>query len=130
MNPGARLGWWAAVASYMGAIFVLSSQSSLPGIGFEWEDKLFHLAAYAGLGVLALGAFHGGLRNLARGATLGALALTAAYGIADEFHQSMVIGRVASIGDLLADWAGALLAIPFYAWLVARRTNRREGSVG
>jgi VanZ family protein len=114
----------------MVVIFVLSSQSSLPGIGFEWEDKLYHLAAYAGLGVLALGAFHGGLRDLAVGATLGALALTVGYGVADELHQSMVGGRVASIGDVLADSAGAALAVPLFAWLAARRKNHRDRSTG
>jgi VanZ family protein len=114
----------------MGVIFVLSSQSSLPGIGFEWEDKLFHVAAYAGLGVLALGAFHGGVRHLALGATLAALAVTAAYGVADECHQSMVSGRVASIGDAVADGVGAVLAVPIYAWLVARRANPKEISAG
>jgi VanZ family protein len=112
----------------MAAIFVVSSQSSLPGIGFEWEDKLFHVVAFAGLGVLALAAFHGGLRGLAPAATLGALALTAVYGVVDEFHQSMVSGRVASIGDALADAAGAVLAVPIYAWLVARRTKSGEDS--
>ena len=55
-----------------------------------------------------------------------AVILAAGYGVVDEFHQSMVIGRVASIGDLLADWGGALLAVPIYAWLVARRTRSRE----
>jgi VanZ family protein len=105
----------------MAVIFVLSSRSSLPALGFQWEDKLLHVVVFAGLGVLALGAFHGGLQELTFGATLGAVLLTAGYGFVDEFHQSAVPGRDASVGDALADTGGALVAVAVYAWLVARR---------
>jgi VanZ family protein len=111
----------------MGVIFILSSQSTLPAVGFAWEDKLLHVVAYAGLGVLALGAFHGGLRDLLTpGATLGAVALTVAYGVVDELHQSTVSGRVASVSDAAADAVGAVVAIPIYLWIASRRTRRRE----
>ena len=37
--------------------------------------------------------------------------LTVLYGISDEFHQSFVPSRDASVLDVLADLAGALLGI-------------------
>jgi len=114
---------WAAVAAYMAVIFVLSSQSSLPGLGFQWEDKLLHVVAFAGLGVLALGAAHGGLRKPALAATVSAMLLTAGYGMVDEFHQSTVGGRDASVGDVVADFVGALVGLALFAWLVARRSS-------
>lgn len=38
-----------------------------------------------------------------------AILLASLYAISDEFHQSLVLGRAASVGDLLADTAGATL---------------------
>ncbi len=38
------------------------------------------------------------------------------YGISDEWHQSFVPGRDSSIGDWLADTAGALLLASFCYW--------------
>jgi VanZ family protein len=123
LSTAGRIGLWAAVAAYMAVIFVLSSQSSLPGLGFQWEDKLMHVVAFAGLGVLAQAAAHGGLRSPALGATVFAILLTAGYGMVDEFHQSTVGGRVASIGDVVADFVGALVGLAIFAWLVARRSS-------
>jgi len=119
---------WAAVAAYMAVIFFLSSQSSLPGLGFRWEDKLMHVVAFAGLGVLALNASHGGLRKPALGATVVAMLLTTGYGMLDEFHQSTVGGRDASIGDVAADFVGALVALAVYAWVVVRRLGPEKVS--
>jgi len=123
-----RVGLWAAVAAYMAVIFVLSSQTSLPGLRFQWGDKLLHVAAFTGLGVLVLGASHGGLRRLVPGAAVGAVLLTAGYGVVDELHQSTVSGRDASVGDVVADIVGALVALAIFAWVVARRPKPPEAS--
>ena len=44
------------------------------------------------------------------------------YGISDEVHQAFVPGREASVGDLLADVAGAAIVVAL--WL--RRTVCRQ----
>src|SRR5436190_5232358 len=45
-----------------------------------------------------------------------ALAITAAYGVFDEWHQSFVPGRCASLIDVVLDVAGAAFGV----WLATR----------
>lgn len=105
----------------MAGIFWLSSLER-PRIPMQVSDKLAHLAAYALLGALVLRAANGGLgRPVSPGAALFSFLLSTAYGASDEWHQSFVPGRVASLEDLLADALGALLAIAFLA-ACGRRT--------
>jgi len=86
---------WAAI------IFYLSSQpGSQVGIPPPW-DKLAHFGAYALLSLLLV---KGGFSAPT------AVILASLYGAGDEWHQSFVPGRDASIGDVLADAAGALFA--------------------
>ncbi len=100
-------------------IFWLSSLSNVPGTERVW-DKLLHAGGYAGLGVLALRAFHGGLERPRWLPTLSAAAAVVAWGISDEIHQSFVPGRDASAADVLADAVGFLLAVAVVAAWVRR----------
>jgi VanZ family protein len=45
-----------------------------------------------------------------------AFAITAAYGVSDEWHQSFVPGRYASLTDVVLDVGGGVLGI----WVAAR----------
>lgn len=102
--------------AYCVLIFI---QSSFPVSGavpeFPLSDKLMHLGGYALLGILTaralvrenLGLNLTGTRNLAIG--LGAL-----YGAFDEFHQSFVAGRQATLGDFAADIAGCTVGVIIY----------------
>ena len=103
---------WLGAGLWAAAIFVVSSIPRregmvvpLPGEGI---DKPLHLIAYlilAGLVGLAL-------RARGKGRALAAvlsLAMAAAYGSLDEWHQSWVPGRVASWQDWVADLAGACI---------------------
>jgi len=104
------------------AIWWVSSQSRpfLPAsLGFRESDKLLHFCAYAVLASLAT------LRPLRarerpRAIVVEAFVLAALYGVVDEFHQSFVPGRDASMGDVVADALGALTG----AWLVERNRHR------
>lgn len=62
----------------------------------------------------------------ARSMALLSVLLTVAYGVVDEWHQSYVRDRVCSIGDLLSDASGAVLAVvALFAVLRADQRARR-----
>ncbi len=96
--------------------------------------KAGHLTEYAILALLLLNALR---RSAPPGApvhpwrTLGwALLITVAYAASDEIHQSFVPGRSASIGDVLIDTTGGLLALAGAAlWTRFRRTPVERGHV-
>lgn len=111
MSTKRTIGLWIPVILYMASIFVFSASQLPSGPPAGW-DKLVHVGAYCGLGLLCLRAFHGGLGPLCCGATLAALIMTAGYGAFDEWHQSRVPGRHPSVADWLADVVGAGLALP------------------
>jgi len=100
--------------AYSGLIFYLSHQSSLAApMLFAHQDKLFHAGAYAVLAVLSLNY----VKCLTRSFKLAlcvAFIFSALYGISDEWHQSFIIGRDASVLDWLADCVGALIALACY----------------
>ncbi len=117
---------WGPVAIYGAALFIASGRSQLPAVFALVWDKLLHAGAWAGLTLLALRATHLGRWPLRGGATLLAAALALAYGFSDEFHQSFVPGRDASLLDFAADAVGTVSAIAAAgAWQAWRR--RRAG---
>jgi len=80
--------------------------------------KLTHFGEYFALTSLwwwALKSRIGGRR-----AVVPALAITIAYAITDEVHQTFVDGRVGTWRDVLIDSAGALTA----TWLIVRARQR------
>ena len=73
--------------------------------------KCGHLCEYAVLAVLAWNALR---RSIAAGGwrTFGlSILFTAAYAAGDEFHQSFVPSRSASVGDVLIDIAGGIAGL-------------------
>ena len=91
----------------MGVIFFLSAQPDLSsGLGV-WDTigrKLVHMATYGLLWWLWYRAL--GLRSPAA-----AIAITLAYAVSDEFHQTFVEGRHGSPVDVLIDAAGVAIAV-------------------
>lgn len=101
---------WAAVVAYCGLIFYLSSLSpdDVPLAPDFWNlDKFLHALEYGLLSFLLAWAFYPEEKR--KGALL-AIVVASLYAISDEFHQSFVPGREASVGDWLADTSGAALA--------------------
>lgn len=82
------------------------------------NDKLLHLCLYAVLGAALAYARGGGAGAVSHGVMI---AIGAAYGISDEWHQSFVPGRVPSVGDWLADVAGVALGYGLVFLVVYRR---------
>lgn len=85
-------------------------------------DKVAHALAYAVLaGTLRWGFGPQGGRS----ATLASWAIAAAYGAVDEAHQSWVPGRLATVGDWIADMVGAAVGATLASrWIGGRRTRR------
>lgn len=89
--------------------------------------KCGHLTEYAILALLAARAFASSSRaTLRRHHLLAALALAALYSLADEYHQSFVPSRGASLYDSLIDTTGAAAALLTLALLRRNRRARRH----
>lgn len=123
MNRGGL--WWCllvietiAALGYMTFLYVLSD-APLPSfliIPVYNIDKLYHVGAYAVLGVLVAQAFLRMTNSFFWGAWLGAM-IASLYGVSDEWHQSFVMGRSSSVADIFADYIGACLgAISWVLW--------------
>jgi len=111
---------------WMMLIFFLSSQPSLPAVlFFSGADLLLHAVFYAILCVFLARSFTDPrIRNWNRVILL--TVLVTAYGITDEFHQSFVPGRDASIWDVLADNVGGFLAAVMLFWRDRKTVNISE----
>lgn len=76
-----------------------------------YPDKVIHAILYAGFGFLLYPALKNSpSRTLSSYALLFAIIIGTLYGASDEFHQSFVPGRTASIYDLFADSIGLMIA--------------------
>jgi len=102
----------------MGTIFFLSHQ---PGTKLQFPDvfgldKLAHGFMYATLAAAILYAAPRKAQLLQPWRT-GVLIVffCLLYGMTDEYHQSFIPGRVPSVGDIIADVAGASFLV--YLWL-------------
>ncbi len=114
-----RLGIFTAVLAWMGLIFQLSSlsqeQASAPLEAVSWlgwaRSYLAHLVLYGVLATMVQVNFwawtNAGMYRL-RWALLAA-ALASFYGVTDEYHQSLVPGRFASIIDMGVNATGAAI---------------------
>ena len=102
----------------MGTIFFLSHQPGdsltlplLPG-----SDKLAHMLAYGVLAGTVLFALSEHQKNTKpRIVMVFTVAFCLFHGLSDEFHQSFIPGRTASVYDLVADCVGAAMACALWA---------------
>ena len=79
--------------------------------------KAGHFTEYAILALLAARAFRTSSRELLRSRWFWAsLVLVIVYSLTDEFHQSFVPSRTASIYDSLIDTLGGLVALAVLRW--------------
>lgn len=108
----ARLLWlWGPLVVYMASIFFVSGMTEAP-LPQGVSDKTGHITAYFGLAILAVRAIGGGLPcRVIVPIALTAFAITAGYGLSDEFHQWFVPGRSADLADWYADMTGAVIGI-------------------
>jgi VanZ family protein len=117
---GRRLLAWLPAMGWAGLIFFLSHQpqSAYDRLGLTGEllSAAGHLVVYAGLMATLVLALRRGSK-LDGGQLFGlAFLLAALYGLSDEFHQSFIPGRKATLIDWVIDLAGAGLV-----WIVLQR---------
>lgn len=97
-----------APLALMGLIFYLSAQESVGPELPAWTRVVAHFTEYAVLASLWAWAL---LPDLGRRALPIAGAISLAYAISDEFHQSFVPGRDSDPLDVLTDAAGITVAL-------------------
>jgi VanZ family protein len=106
------LAWGPAVV-WMGMIFFLSSQSTLPTFPSIVPDRVAkkgaHFVEYATLAVLCWRALRQTIR--AGNPATWAFALTVLYAMSDEWHQTFVPGRHGRLTDVLIDSTGAVVGL-------------------
>lgn len=99
------------IGAILYALLVLSI-SSIPGDALPelpdavGIDKLVHLILYCGLGFLLLRGYDPQAQRVWL-----LLAISVAYGLADEAHQWLIPGRTPSLLDASADAIGALIGV-------------------
>ncbi len=115
----ASFRYWVPAFLYAALIFFLSHQSNPPGAQTV-PDYAAHFFEYALFGLtLTWGATSGFHRPLTSKSALLLGGIAALYAIGDEFHQSFVPDRVASLGDVGMDVLGAT-AFVGVVWLTRR----------
>jgi VanZ family protein len=93
--------------------------------------KAGHLTEYAILATLAARAFRKSSQSWLRQHWFKfALLLAMLYALADEFHQSFVPSRTASVYDSLIDSTGALIALSVIWFVSKQRVRTRSASDG
>lgn len=116
---------WLPVVAWAAVIFFVSAQPKAAferiGLTSELIALVGHFLTYAILMSLLVVAFRFGSRLPARIIYLVAFILVALYGLSDEYHQSFVPGRTATLVDWIVDLAGAAAA-----WFILARRARRH----
>jgi VanZ family protein len=124
-----RILWlWGPVALQMALIFAASSIPNLTSLPGDVSDHTGHFIGYAILGALVLRALaQGTWSRVTPMLSLAAWSLSVAYGASDEWHQTFVSGRSATVDDWIADGLGAAAAVGTIVTVAAaRRARSRE----
>jgi VanZ family protein len=117
---------WFPALLVMLAIFSFSSRpaSSLPDF-LGWDYFIKKTGHMIGYGLLALSYFH--LLNYNRERYWLAWLMAMLYALTDEFHQSFVPGRGASIYDVIIfDNLGAIIALWIYSRFDDNTKNKSD----
>jgi len=90
-------------------IFLLSATPKIPKIpGPPYMHFVVHFFEYLGFGLIVLVALRSRKMD---NPLIAAGIICVLYGISDEVHQLFVPGRIADVGDVLADSLGSLAGI-------------------
>jgi VanZ family protein len=119
---GAHTGGF--ILKLLRSLFPYASEATLGVIHF-WIRKAGHLTEYAILAGLTARAFRtSSVEFLRKGWFWAALTVVVVYSLSDEFHQSFVPSRGASLHDSLIDSVGGLVWLTI-VWCWHRRGQRK-----
>ena len=125
MSEKSVLRYWLPPVLWMGVIFILSAQPSLPDYPDTLLDlilkKAAHMAEYGILTFLLWRALSRGI--LSRSALAIAFVVSILYAASDEYHQTFVPGRHGTLVDVGIDAIGTLVAL----LVVGNLKKRRQG---
>ena len=114
---GRRLLWIALSILWMGTIFYLSHQSTLPKLAGHWVDftakHSAHFAAYLLLGLLIYRSVSVPHRSIT--SMVSAIVVCTIYAICDEVHQVFIPGRYGTVSDVAIDIAGSFVGVSLVA---------------
>lgn len=101
--------FWASI------IFIFSSQATLPGFSESVYDfvlkKFAHIFVYLVLYLLVFRAVHTTIKKeYTKTILFLPILICFLYAISDEFHQSLVPGRYATLRDIAYDMLGVFIA--------------------
>ena len=123
---------WAPPLLYMALIFAISSmeQPPFPMPEFEWLtiDKLYHFIEYTILGGLLTRAFVNAKPSVVPSQLVWVTAalLSILYGASDEWHQTFVPGRLATVADWVADVLGSIAGALSVHLYYRRQSEKRR----
>ena len=122
------LRYWLPPVLWMGLIFIVSAQPTLPHHSDDLFDtilkKAAHMMEYGTLALLLWRALSRGRGTLSWSALVTAFVVSVLYAASDEYHQSFVPGRNGTPVDVGIDAVGALVALLVVGSLGKKR--RRE----
>ncbi len=118
------------VLALCAAIFWQSHSPCVMGPSvIPFADKIMHLGAYSVLGFLCVRWLDMEVsgRKKAR-IIIAGFVLASVFGLSDEFHQSFIISRTASVYDFIADCAGAALGGWIWMLILSGKSRKSENS--
>ncbi len=115
MTVISKTAWVLAILNAI-TIFILSSITfpGRSGGGFNYLTTLYHFFAFFFLALFLLLAIVKGEKTRTRYIFL-VMIIAILYGVSDEIHQLFVMGRSASIGDVITNTMGILTISGIYA---------------
>ena len=120
--------YWLPPVLWMGLIFILSAQPTLPHHPDTLLDSILkkasHVMEYGLLAFLLWRALSRGQGTLSWSALVTAFVVSVLYAVSDEYHQTFVPGRNGTPVDVGIDAVGALVALLVVGSLGKKR--RRE----
>ena len=104
-------------------IFFFSSKGSFPGAGgISILPVVYHFIVFFLFSFFLLATIKGN-KKLKISYVIITLILSVIYAILDEFHQSFIPGRDASVKDILTDSAGIILSFLVYIYIERKNKN-------
>ncbi|MCH8820099.1 MAG: VanZ family protein [Acidobacteria bacterium] len=104
---------WGPAAACAALIFALSHQSDPPGA--EWFSSFDSVVHFLEYGMFALtlvwGATSGFRLSLTTKSAVVVCAVALLYALSDEWHQSLIPNRDASLLDVVADAVGSIASV-------------------